>query len=237
MASRTWNQFVTAKRNRTDPPIPDLSYAGYHSCSKPIPDVTHPVFNVTGPGADAGRERSRRRLGARADRPRHCRDDGAAVQLHPLASEAALAYLTLRCSPSLPSLRGAGFQPASGQDGRAPRTCAANDIPRRSPAPPRRACLRQGARSAGFQPASGQDGRAPRKRAGERPEAGAAGPGPGGSRHSRHHTSQAGSPPPGPLGAGPCPARRARTGTATPYGAPTVPPRSLPTVPTQTACI
>ena len=57
--------------------------------------------------------------------------------------------------------------------------------------PLRRACLRQGARSAGFQPASGQDGRAPRKRD-ERPEAGAAGPVPGGSRHNMHYTFQEG---------------------------------------------
>ena len=52
-----------------------------------------------------------------------------------------------------------------------------------------RACLRQRARRAGFQPASGQDGRAPRQRASERPEAGAAGPVPGGLRHNMHHPS------------------------------------------------
>ncbi|MCY4389396.1 MAG: hypothetical protein OXC18_20060 [Desulfurellaceae bacterium] len=37
-------------------------------------------------------------------------------------------------------------------------------------------------------PQGGQDGRAPRKREGERPEAGAAGPVPEGSRHNMHHT-------------------------------------------------
>ena len=57
---------------------------------------------------------------------------------------------------------------------------------------PSRPCTVQGARSAGFQPASGQDGRSPRKWAGERPEAGAAGPVSGGSRHNMHHTSQEG---------------------------------------------
>ena len=55
--------------------------------------------------------------------------------------------------------------------------------------PPAQFLSAAGARSAGFQPASGQDGRSPRKREGERSEAGAAGPVPGGSRHNMHHTS------------------------------------------------
>ncbi len=62
------------------------------------------------------------------------------------------------------------------------------------PPPLRSSCPQQGARSAGFQPASGQDGRSPRKREGKRPEAGATGPAPGGSRHNAHHTSRRGDP-------------------------------------------
>ena len=49
--SRTWEQFVSAKQTDTEPILPDFSYAGYHYFEGPIPNVTHPVFDVTQYGA------------------------------------------------------------------------------------------------------------------------------------------------------------------------------------------
>ena len=52
-ASSTWEQFVAAKQNQTAPPVPDFSYTGYHYFERPIPDVSHTVFDVTDYGAVA----------------------------------------------------------------------------------------------------------------------------------------------------------------------------------------
>jgi hypothetical protein len=49
--SKTWQQFVEAKRNGTEPILPDFSYAGYHGGGEAIPDVGGPVFDVTRYGA------------------------------------------------------------------------------------------------------------------------------------------------------------------------------------------
>ena len=49
--SRTWEQFVLAKETGTEPILPDFSYAGYRYFGEPIPDPTHPVFDVTRYGA------------------------------------------------------------------------------------------------------------------------------------------------------------------------------------------
>ncbi len=49
--SRTWQQFVAAKQHRTEPILPDFSYAGYHYFGKPVPDVQGDVFDVTAYGA------------------------------------------------------------------------------------------------------------------------------------------------------------------------------------------
>ena len=51
--SRTWEQFVSAKRTDTEPVLPDFSYAGYRYFGEPIPDVEYPVFDVTRYGAIA----------------------------------------------------------------------------------------------------------------------------------------------------------------------------------------
>ncbi len=47
----TYQQFVKAKEYGTEPILPDFSYSGYHYFNKPVPDVTHPIFNVTDYGA------------------------------------------------------------------------------------------------------------------------------------------------------------------------------------------
>ena len=47
----TYQQFVKDKENGTEPIVPDFSYAGYHYFTKPIPDVAHPIFDVTDYGA------------------------------------------------------------------------------------------------------------------------------------------------------------------------------------------
>ncbi len=52
-SSRTWEQFVSAKQTDTEPILPDFSYAGYHYFGRPVPDATHPVFDVTQYGAVA----------------------------------------------------------------------------------------------------------------------------------------------------------------------------------------
>ena len=49
--SPTYQKFVRAKENGTEPILPDFSYAGYHYFAKPVPDVTHPIFDVTMYGA------------------------------------------------------------------------------------------------------------------------------------------------------------------------------------------
>ncbi len=51
--SKTWEQFVSAKRAGTEPILPDFSYAGYRYCGEPVPDATHRVFDVTAYGAVA----------------------------------------------------------------------------------------------------------------------------------------------------------------------------------------
>ena len=51
--SDTYRRFVRAKANGTEPILPDFSYAGYHYFSKPVPDVMHPIFDVTTYGAIA----------------------------------------------------------------------------------------------------------------------------------------------------------------------------------------
>ena len=49
--ARTYQQFVKDKENGREPILPDFSYSGYHYFNKPVPDVTHPVFDVTKYGA------------------------------------------------------------------------------------------------------------------------------------------------------------------------------------------
>ena len=50
-SATTYQQFVKDKENGTEPIVPDFSYAGYHYFTKPIPDVAHPIFDVTDYGA------------------------------------------------------------------------------------------------------------------------------------------------------------------------------------------
>ncbi len=47
----TYQQFVKAKEYGTEPILPDFSYSGYHYFNKPVPDVAHPIFDVTTYGA------------------------------------------------------------------------------------------------------------------------------------------------------------------------------------------
>ncbi len=49
--ARAYQQFVKDKENGREPILPDFSYSGYHYFNKPVPDVTHPVFDVTKYGA------------------------------------------------------------------------------------------------------------------------------------------------------------------------------------------
>ena len=49
--SNTYRQFVRAKEMGTEPILPDFSYVGYHHFNRPVPDVTHTVFDVTTYGA------------------------------------------------------------------------------------------------------------------------------------------------------------------------------------------
>ena len=51
--SVTYQSFVRAKENGTEPILPDFSYSGYHYFNKPVPDVAHahPIFDVTNYGA------------------------------------------------------------------------------------------------------------------------------------------------------------------------------------------
>ena len=46
-----YQQFVKDKESGREPILPDFSYSGYHYFNKPVPDVTHPVFDVTTYGA------------------------------------------------------------------------------------------------------------------------------------------------------------------------------------------
>ncbi len=50
-SAATYQQFVKAKEQGTEPILPDFSYSGYHYFNKPVPDVAHPVFDVTTYGA------------------------------------------------------------------------------------------------------------------------------------------------------------------------------------------
>ncbi len=47
----TFQQFVKAKEYGIEPILPDFSYSGYHYFNKPVPNVTHPIFDVTKYGA------------------------------------------------------------------------------------------------------------------------------------------------------------------------------------------
>ncbi len=49
--STTYQQFVKAREKGTEPILPDFSYAGYHYFSEPVPDASHPIFDVTEYGA------------------------------------------------------------------------------------------------------------------------------------------------------------------------------------------
>ena len=49
--SGTYQSYVRAKEKGTEPVLPDFSYSGYHYFNKPIPDVKHPIFDVTTYGA------------------------------------------------------------------------------------------------------------------------------------------------------------------------------------------
>jgi hypothetical protein len=49
--SKTWQQFVEARRAGTEPIVPDFSYSGYHGGDDAIPDVAGPVFDVSRYGA------------------------------------------------------------------------------------------------------------------------------------------------------------------------------------------
>ena len=49
--SRTYQQFVEASKAGTEPVLPDFSYSGYHYFSKPVPDVSSDIFDVTQYGA------------------------------------------------------------------------------------------------------------------------------------------------------------------------------------------
>lgn len=51
--SATWQNFVEARENGSEPILPDFSYAGYHYSEVPIPDPKHKVFNITDYGAIA----------------------------------------------------------------------------------------------------------------------------------------------------------------------------------------
>ena len=49
--SKTWQQFVTSKKEGTEPILPDFSFAGYHGGVDAIPDINGPIFVVTKYGA------------------------------------------------------------------------------------------------------------------------------------------------------------------------------------------
>jgi hypothetical protein len=49
--SKTWQQFVKARSEGTEPILPDFSFAGYHGGEDPIPDIRGPLFNVKSFGA------------------------------------------------------------------------------------------------------------------------------------------------------------------------------------------
>ena len=49
--SKTWQQFVAAKHDGTEPILPDFSFAGYHGGADPIPEIKGPIFDVTQFGA------------------------------------------------------------------------------------------------------------------------------------------------------------------------------------------
>ena len=49
--SPTYQKFVEAKEKGAEPILPDFSYSGYRYFNKPVPDVAHPIFDVTTYGA------------------------------------------------------------------------------------------------------------------------------------------------------------------------------------------
>lgn len=49
--SKTWQQFVTSRKEGTEPILPDFSFAGYHGGVDAIPDIKGPIFDVTQYGA------------------------------------------------------------------------------------------------------------------------------------------------------------------------------------------
>ncbi len=49
--AKTWRQFVEARRNGTEPVLPDFSFAGYHGGGDAIPDIRGAVFSVARYGA------------------------------------------------------------------------------------------------------------------------------------------------------------------------------------------
>ena len=50
-SAEVYQQFVKAKQYGQEPILPDFSYSGYHYFKKPVPDVAHPIFDVTTYGA------------------------------------------------------------------------------------------------------------------------------------------------------------------------------------------
>ena len=51
--SALWKNFVQARKNGSEPILPDFSHAGYHYSAAPIPDIAGPIFRVTDYGAVA----------------------------------------------------------------------------------------------------------------------------------------------------------------------------------------
>jgi hypothetical protein len=49
--SKTWQQFVAARQNGSEPILPDFSYSGYHGGGDAIPSISGPIFDVTHYGA------------------------------------------------------------------------------------------------------------------------------------------------------------------------------------------
>ena len=80
--SKLFAEFVAARKSGRSSRLPDYSYAGYHRCEKPIPDVTpetHKVFDVTTFGAVANDGRSDRDAALAALCAAHEHDGSAMV--------------------------------------------------------------------------------------------------------------------------------------------------------------
>ena len=71
--SKTWQQFVEARRAGTEPIVPDFSYSGYHGGDDAIPDVAGPVFDVSRYGAKGDGQADDQNAIQKADR---CRGSG-----------------------------------------------------------------------------------------------------------------------------------------------------------------